>query len=361
MSAAVEAATVTVRVQNLVSNGAVNARSIDETLIAPWGIVTDPSSPISIANNGTGLSTLFSPIGARQTTTITVPDSSGTTVSNPTAIVFNTTDNFVVSGANGSGPAQLIFVNRDGTIAAWSPDVSAPSANSFATIVHDRGDNSPVFTGATMFTSGQQSRLFVTDFGNGQVLAFNDNFDQENLSSTAFRDPRIPSSFSPFNIMAVGNLLIVAYAQRDSTELDARSGRGKGYIDIFSLQGQLLRRLVRRGQLDAPWGMAVAPSNFGRFSNALLVANGGNGRINAFNLQTGRYLGTLRLRNNRPVEIDGLRGIAFGQGAGSGSRTTLFFTAAPTDANGDIGGLFGRIQPVATSSLEIPDDEGSQE
>jgi uncharacterized protein (TIGR03118 family) len=358
LATASHAANVTVRVQNLVSNGTIPARTTDQTLLNPWGIAISPTAPIWIANNGTGLSTLFTPQGVRQTATVDLPMTAGGTTSTPTGVVFNTaTDltSFTVSDNGTTGPATLIFATQEGTIAAWSAVVSPPSDSSTATTVIDETVSGANFTGLTMLTSGTNSTLYAADFAHGQIDAFDENFAPIALTADAFHDPRIPANFAPFNITAVGNRLYVAFAQRNAAG-DEVKGSGRGFVDVFNRNGRLVTRLVRRGKLNAPWAMVVAPSNYGAFSNALLVGNFGNGRINAFNRNTGRYLGTFRERNGDVLRIDGLWGLAFGEGGASGSTRTLYFAAGPNDEE---DGVFGRITPVQSLSETAADDPTS--
>jgi len=359
LTVASHAANLTVRVQNLVSNSTdIPARTTDETLLNPWGLAISPTAPIWIANNGTGLSTLFTPQGVRQTATVELPMTGVGTTSTPTGVVFNTasdTTSFPVTDNGTTGPATLIFATQEGTIAAWSAVVSPPSGSSMATTVIDNSVGGANFTGLTMLTSGTNSTLYAADFAHGQINAFDENFAPIAMPSNAFRDTHIPANFAPFNITAVGNKLYVAFAQRNAAG-DEVKGSGRGFIDVFNRNGNLVTRLVRRGKLNAPWAMVVAPSNYGPFSNALLVGNFGNGRINAYNRNNGHFLGTFRERNGDVVKIDGLWGLAFGKGGESGSRTTLYFAAGPDD---EANGVFGRITPLQASSEMTADDSTS--
>jgi len=103
----------------------------------------------------------------------------------------------------------------------------------------------------------------------------------------------------------------------------------------------LQRRLVSQGLLNSPWGLALAPAGFGEFSQDLLVGNFGDGRINVFEPNTGRFLGQLADGQGNPITIDHLWGLEFGNGAGAGNAQTLFFSAGLDDEQ---HGLFGKLQ-----------------
>jgi uncharacterized protein (TIGR03118 family) len=161
-------------------------------------------------------------------------------------------------------------------------------------------------------------------------------------SPGGFVDPGLPSGFAPFGIQNIGGTLFVTFAKQDGAdEVDHQS---LGFVDRFSTSGTFLGRVATRGQLDAPWGLAWAPAGFGRFGGDLLVGNFGNGRINAYEQQadgTFAHRGELRDAGHKPITIDGLWGIGFGNGAASGPVTTLYFAAGPDDES---HGLFGSIE-----------------
>ena len=163
------------------------------------------------------------------------------------------------------------------------------------------------------------------------------------LPAGAFNDPAIPDGFAPFGIQAIGGNLYVTFAKQDADRHDDVAGKGLGYVDVFDPNGKLIDQFVSKGPLNAPWGLALAPAGFGEFNGSLLVGNFGDGRINAFDLSTGKHLGALKGQDNHPIEIDGLWGLAFGNGFNGQSVNTLFFTAGPGDEE---HGLYGRIDPL---------------
>jgi uncharacterized protein (TIGR03118 family) len=180
---------------------------------------------------------------------------------------------------------------------------------------------------------------------------FDENFNPTNVSGN-FHDSHIPDSFAPFNIVNIDGHLFVSYAKVGSNG-DESTGNGKGFIDEFDTEGNLVDRLVRRGKLNAPWGMALAPSNFGRFSNMLLVGNFGNGRINAYDPDTGHFEGTLKGTNNKQIKLSGLWGMSFGNGGNAGPRNTLLFASGPED---ETQGLVGNIRKPSSNSNETAAD-----
>ena len=158
-----------------------------------------------------------------------------------------------------------------------------------------------------------------------------------------FVDPGLPAGYGPFGIQNIGGHLFVTYAKQSGGN-DEVAGQSLGFVDEFETDGTFVTRVATRGQLNAPWGLAMAPSNFGRFSGDLLVGNFGDGTINAYAPQADgsfAHRGQLRTADHKPVTIDGLWGLGFGNGAGSGATNALYFTAGPDDES---HGLFGRIQ-----------------
>jgi uncharacterized protein (TIGR03118 family) len=162
------------------------------------------------------------------------------------------------------------------------------------------------------------------------------------IATGGFTDPTIPAGFHPFNIMNLNGNLFVAYALKEADGDDEVAGAGLGFVNVFNPNGVLLARVATRGKLNAPWGMALAPAGFGQFSNHLLVANFGDGTINAYNLSPYHFAGQLRSSSGGILKVDGIWGIAFGNGAHNQSTNTLFFAAGPDDEE---HGLYGKIEP----------------
>jgi uncharacterized protein (TIGR03118 family) len=171
------------------------------------------------------------------------------------------------------------------------------------------------------------------------VEAYNGKFQPVELPGGLFVDPNLPAGYGPFGIAEINGKLYVSFAKQDATLHDDVAGLGHGFIDIFTNSGAFVKRLVTRGQLDSPWGMALAPSGFGQFSNDLLVGNFGNGHINVYNPSSGAHLGQLRNSKGMPIVIDGLWGLMFGNGQAA-KTNQLVFSAGP---DGESHGLLGKI------------------
>ena len=184
--------------------------------------------------------------------------------------------------------------------------------------------------------------MYAADFHNARVDVFNGGWHLVTPPG-AFVDPELQDGYAPFGIQAIGNRIFVSYAKQDEAGEDEIAGQGRGFVDAYDLQGNLLARVAQHGQLDAPWGLALAPPGFGRFAGDLLVGNFGDGEINAYEeLDNGHFehRGTLRDADGNKLTIDGLWALEFGNGGANGTPDQLFFTAGPQDES---HGLFGRI------------------
>lgn len=310
---------------NLLSDGFLPAANMNPNLQNPWGIVAPPTGPIWISDNGTGMTSVVKGDGTQALPDIAVPGA-------PSGVVFNGTDGFVVSNSDGSGPSRFIFATENGTLLGWNPDVDAHRA----IMVDDLSSSGAVFKGLAMATMSGGPFLYATDFASGRVMMFDRNFG--NVGS--FSDPDVPDHYAPFGISNLGRMLAVTFAQREVNGTDDEPGAGHGLVDLFSFDGTMIRRLVSHGELDSPWGLAIAPGGFGQFSNDLLVGNFGDGRILAYNLHNGNFRGALEDDSGRPIVIDGLWGLMFGNGAFGTDTRSLYFTAG---IDGEAHGLFGAI------------------
>ena len=323
---------------NLVSDQPGVALIHDPDLVNPWGITRTSTSPFWVANNVTGTSTLYSgdvhgsPF-VKNSLTVTIPGGS------PTGTVFNTSTDFVVTSGAASGRSAFLFASQTGVISGWNPAVPPPPPSTFAQI---GGTADAVYTGLAIGQVGPANFLYAADFEHGHIDVYDKAFHIESLDGS-FSDPNIPNSYSPFNIQNLGGNLYVTYAQQSHKEPDEETDRGSGFVDVFDTSGHLLQRLIMGNHLNAPWGMALAPADFGPFSSALLVGNFGDGHIQAFDPASGRFLGQLRDETGRPIVIDGLWGIAFGNGVGGGDRNALYFASGP---DGETHGLFGSLRFV---------------
>ncbi|HWZ81136.1 MAG TPA: TIGR03118 family protein [Terriglobales bacterium] len=307
---------------NLVSNLPTGAKHQDTQLQNAWGLAYAPSNPFWISDNYSGLSTLYDGTGVKQSLVVTIPTASGTGVGSPTGIVYNGSQEFKLD----TWVSAFIFCTLDGTISGWShfsPSKALLGVNNSASGASYTG------LGITSKTSG--NRLYAADFNNNKVDVFDGMFQPV----TSFTDHSLPAGFAPANIQDINGQLYVAFA-------DTAGGAG-GFIDIFNENGTFVKTLVSGAPLNQPWGMAIAPSNFGALSNTLLVANNTNtGTINGFDLSTGALVGTIKNAAGKPIKINQLWGIEFGGGTVANGKTNqLFYTAGPKNG---INGLFGVIQ-----------------
>jgi uncharacterized protein (TIGR03118 family) len=337
---------------NLVSDISGLAQITDPSLVNSWGLVHSPTSPWWVADNGTGVSTLYNTMSAnvvKVPLTVTIPPPAGSpagTTSTPTGVIFNGNGGFHVSENGQSFSSVFIFDTEDGTISGWNP--TFPD-RSHAVLAVDRSKvgTGAVYKGLAIGTNSSGTFLYATNFRFGTVEMFDSSFKlvgsftDSKLANTC---PLPNQCYAPFGIQNIGGNLYVTFALQDAAQHDDVAGPAHGFVDVFDTSGNLIRRLISHGRLNSPWGLALAPADFGLFSNALLVGNFGNGRINAYDLNTGEFLGQLRDQTNTPITIDGLWSLQFGNDAAAGKHNELFFTAG---INGEADGLFGRIAFVS--------------
>jgi uncharacterized protein (TIGR03118 family) len=288
-----------------------------------------------VANNGTATATVYDGDGTPQPVAaplvVTIP---GAAEPAPTGMVFNGSDAFRVTAGAASGPSRFIFVSEDGTIAGWNPDVDPTNAIVASTVP------GAVYTGAAIGAGvGSGPLLYVANFGAGTVDVFDASFLPVDFAANAFVDPGLPAGYAPFGIRVVGDRVWVAYAQKDDSGEEV-AGPGKGYVDVYGADGDYERRFASAGALDAPWGIAIAPDEFGDFGGAVMIGNFGNGQINAFDRENGQRLGALEDAQGQPLQIEGLWAIEFGNDAMAGDADELYFTAGIED---ETHGLFGEI------------------
>src|SRR3954469_6476226 len=301
----------------------------DPSLVNAWGLSAGPTTPWWAANNGTTTSTLYSGTGAKAALTVSVPGG-------PTGTVFNgNTADFAVSQNGKTGAARFLFATEAGTILGWTPAVNGTTAIPGATTA------GAIYKGLAV----ANDRLYATDFHNGRVDVFDAAFKPVTTSG-GFKNAKIPQGFAPFGIQALGGDIFVTYAKQDAAKKDDVAVPGQAYVDEFTPDGALVRSVVNSGKknapLNAPWGLAMAPTGFNVFGGDLLVGNFGNGRISAYTKRgsTWVYKGQLRLGNGTPIAIDGLWAIAFGNGSAAGPTDSLYFLSGPS---GQKHGLFGSI------------------
>jgi uncharacterized protein (TIGR03118 family) len=338
---------------NLVSDIAGIARTTDSNLVNPWGLAYSPDGPFWVGDNGTGQATFYNSTGNATTVSgqsnVQIPLPDGTPGGAVTGAIFNPGNGFQISGGGHSHPALFLFATEDGVIAAWNPHVN-PGA---AIIVVNNADGGAVYKGLAIGKDAAgHPLLFAANFHNGTVDVFDTHFHPVTVSG-GFVDPNLPAGYAPFDIQDINGQLYVTYAMQNDAKHDDVAGAGHGFIDVFDTSGTLVRRLVSQGPLTSPWGMAVAPADFGDFSNALLVGNFGDGHINAFDPTTGNFLGTLQDGLGNPIVIGGLWGLKFGNGGRAGHKDTLFFSAG---INHEGDGLFGSLQAINPIKLQTGSD-----
>jgi uncharacterized protein (TIGR03118 family) len=316
---------------NLASDVPGLARVTDPNLVNPWGAAFSPTGPFWLADNGSGVSDLLDGRGQPLPLVVKIP--SGT----PTGTVFNGGSGFVISANGVAAPSRFLFATQDGTISGWTTLVDP----THALLTVDNSSSGADYTGLALATdSVGHSFLYAADLSRGTI----DMFDQEFRSVVrpgSFQDPNLPNGFVPFNIQNINNLLFVTYAQQDEDRHEDVAGAGHGFIDVYDTEGSLVKRFASQGVLNSPWGLALAPANFGPFGGALLVGNNGDGHITAYDPGSGAFLGQLADDNGIPLAIPDLWALTFGNGHVGGESDTLFFTAG---VDYDAHGLFGAIQ-----------------
>jgi uncharacterized protein (TIGR03118 family) len=315
---------------NLVSDIAGVARITDRNLVNPWGLSAGPNTPLWVADNGTDLSTLYSG-GIRGSIPVAAPLMVSIPGGAPTGTVFNPTTGFVISNGTQSAPARFIFDSEAGQITAWSPDV--PPATAAQSV---RTTPGAIYKGLAIADTPKGALLYAADFHNAKIDVFDDQFDPVTAPG-GFTDPDLPAGYAPFNIQELDGRIYVAFAQQDDQAEDEVAGAGLGFVDVFDTSGNLLKRLVSQGNLNAPWGLVLAPRHFGGFGGDLLVGNFGDGAINAYNPKTGEFDGQLTNEDNNPIRIDGLWGLRFGNGVMGTPRTLLFSAGIGDEAHGLLG------------------------
>jgi uncharacterized protein (TIGR03118 family) len=340
---------------NLVSSVAGLAAVTDPQLLNPWGLTSSPGSPghpggpFWVSDNQNGFSTLYNGQGTKQGLVVTIPSAPNSpfTHATPTGTVFNTDPNandFNFTNGTKKGAGIFLFDTLDGTIDGWI----GQGTNNAVMAPGFKGPAGAVYTGLAIDTSASagNTRLYAADWGTGQVEVYDGTFQQ--VDKGAFQDPAIPRGFRPFNVQDINGNIFVTYAQFDPvTGADTGSG---GFVAEFTRDGVLERTLGGSGQLNSPWGIALAPAGFGDFGGDLLVGSFGDGHINAIDPNNGNFLGALSDASGQPISVENLWALRFGNGGAAGSPSTLFFTAGLVDAPATIfgasQGLLGSLQPL---------------
>jgi uncharacterized protein (TIGR03118 family) len=331
---------------NLVSDQHGKAKLPDADLVNAWGLAASPGtnakpgSPLWVADNGSDKATLYQGNGPMAVSKVGLVVH--VTGAAPTGQVFNAHQSaFVVRDKMGhSGASMFLFDTENGTIDGWNPNVNPNGSNpSVVTEVARHKGARAVYKGLAIATLHGKPFLYATNFRSGRIEAYNSKFKPTRLPGGMFVDRRLPAGYGPFGIAEIKGKLYVTFAKQDATRHDDVAGRGHGFVDVFTNSGTFVRRLVTHGALDSPWGLALAPRGFGRFSGDLLVGNFGNGHINVYNPMTGKHLGQLQRPSGKPIVIDGLWGLMFGNG-NAAKTGELLFSAGPNDES---HGLLGKI------------------
>ncbi len=303
------------------------AQTADSNLVNAWGLSYFPTGPFWVSDNGTGKSTVYGVNPATNATTNT-----GLVVTIPGA---GTVTGQVYNGTTGFNSDPFLFVSEDGTISGWRP-----ALGTLAEVLQLASPDN-AYKGAAFGTVGTNPYLYATNFAAARIDVLKGSAGAPDLAGN-FVDPNLPAGYAPFNIQNLGDKLYVTYAVVGATGDDV-AGPGNGVVDIFGLSGSLIGRLATGGVLNSPWGLAIAPSSFGDLAGKLLVGNFGDGKIHAFDKDTGLPAGALEGTDGQPIVIDGLWALIPGNGGNAGSTSSLYFSAGPGD---EMHGLFGVLEPV---------------
>ena len=317
---------------NLVSD-LPGAALLDSSLVNPWGMSYSAASPFWVSDNGTGVVTLYS-----VNPTTNVPTKVGLTVSIPGD--GSVTGQLFSNAGSNFDAVNFLFVSEDGTISGWRGALGTTAE----TLQSQSQSN--VYKGVAEATIPAGTYVYAANFRSGRIDVI-PGTGAPALTGT-FTDPALPTGYAPFNIQNIGGQLYVTYALQDATKHDDVPGAGNGFVSKFDLDGNLLGRLISNGPLDSPWGLAMAPSNFGDLSNALLVGNFGDGKINAFSAVNGTFLGAMRNSGGTEIVVPGLWTLLFGNGGNAGATNALYFTAGiPGSGAIEDHGLLGSFTAIA--------------
>lgn len=320
---------------DLVADEPMKAAQVDPQLVNAWGISFSTTGKPWVSDNGTGLTTVYDPTTGALLLTVTIPAPMGQEgPSKPTGQVANT-------DATAFMGDKFIFVTEDGTVSGWQPADGATAVSHV-----DNSSMEAIYKGVALAQARTGLRLYAADFHNAKVDVFDASYAPVTVRGR-FSDPFLPAGYAPFNILAHDDMLLVAYAKQALPEKeDDEAGAGHGFIDAFDTEGRFMRRLVSRGALNSPWGMAFAPADFGHVSGRLLVGNFGDGKIHAYEIEgRGRFRpaefeGAIGASKTEALTIPGLWALVFAPDAGGLNSKQLFFSAGPDD---EAHGLFGRL------------------
>src|SRR5580704_8096035 len=348
---------------NLVSDTQGMAPVIDPNLVNPWGICIIPGDPFWIADNASpmGVTSLYNAAGAVQGAFTIAPPAGSSNPATPTGCVGNSAGGFTLSGSS----SIFIFDTEDGTISGWTGGTSSILAvdNSAKPAIA----TGAVYKGLALIKNGTGSFLLATNFRSGQVEIYDTTFQQTQvLGAGAFNDPAPPAvptgsgspGYAPFGVrsITVNNtpMIVVTYALQDTPMHDPLKIPGSGFLDLFSTNGTMVRRITADSHLNAPWGIVIPPAGFGgSLAGDLLVGNFGDGAINAYNFATGAFIDQMKDSNGAPILNASLWDMVFGAGgAQSGDPNTMYITAGLAN---EMHGLFAGITANATAPAPTGD------
>ena len=349
---------------NLVSDTAGMAANTDPKLVNPWGIAFIPGNPFWISDNNSGFTTLYDQNGALNGSFTVAPPNGSSNPATPTGIVAPPSGaGFSVNGQ----PGVFIFDTEDGTISAWTG-----GASTILTV-----DNSAipsaamgaVYKGLALIKNATGSFLLATNFRSGKVEVYDTGFKQTQiLGAGAFNDPAPPAvptgsgspGYAPFGIKAINvnntAMVVVTYALQDTPMHDPLHIAGAGFVDLFSTDGTMLRRITSDSHLNAPWGVVIPPASFGSFgaSGSLLVGNFGDGTINAYNFASGAFVDQMKDQNGTVIANASLWDMVFGGGGPSGDANTMYITAGlANEQHGLFSAITANATPAPTSDFNI--------
>ena len=310
--------------ENLVSDQPGVAQKTDPNLVNAWGMSRGPNTPIWVSDNGTDVSTLYNgdvnggPV-AIVPLVVSIPGGA------PTGQAFNDTTAFTLPGT--TAVSRFIFIGEDGDLSAWAGGTAA-------TLVHHT--DGAIYKGLALAHSPSGPMLLAANFGANKIDVFDSTFSLVS-SAGMFSDPTLPAGYAPFNVAEINGQIFVTYALKGGE--DDVAGPAHGFVDVYTTSGAWVKRFATHGVLNSPWGITLAPANFGQFSGDLLIGNFGDGRIHAFDPNTGEVLGTLRGTSGKPLAIDGLWGLIVGDPVAGGTNSVWFSAGPDEESHGLLGTL----------------------
>jgi uncharacterized protein (TIGR03118 family) len=327
---------------NLVSDkpAAAVADHTDPNLLNPWGLVFFPGGPFWSSDNGAGVSTLYDGTGTKIALTVTIPPLGDTNpgAPGPSGMVWNGNPMAFPVPVTGTTPAIFIWATEDGTIAAWQ---QALGTTAQIVVSNTNLTTGPVYKGLAIGNNSRGLFLYATNFRTGKIAVWNSTFGADATLNAKFIDNQIPSAFAPFGIQNISGQLWVTYARQDAAKHDPVVGVGRGFVDVFDTDGNLLRRFAQRGVLNAPWGVVLAPSHFGRFGEDILIGNFGDGEISAWDPKTRTFIDWIRDGKGNIIKLGTLWTLVFGGGLASSPQVLYFTTGLVLEQDG----LFGTLTP----------------